>query len=264
MKRPVVLVIAGHDPSGGAGLTADQRVIEAMGGIAVSVVTALTIQSTAGVRAVHPVDPSVLAAQLDEILADCSPRAVKIGMLGGGRQVAEAARALRRHCPPNIVLDPVLASTGGAPLLDDAGLAALVADLMPLCRVITPNLHEATRLVGFTVTDIESMQRAAAALQALGVREVVVKGGHLDGEPADVAALADGSVVIIRGARVKTGHTHGTGCFLSSAIAYGLAMGLPLDQAARAARTLLVKSLEKPVVIGRGRGYPGVLAGKHE
>ena len=173
----VALTIAGSDPSGGAGIQADLRTFAALGVVGVSAITALTVQNSLGVESVHPVPADVLAAQLDAIFSDIQVNAVKIGMLGGADQVRAVAAALRKYSPPNIVLDPVLASTGGVPLLDDAGRHALLTELMPLCDLITPNLDEAHVLTGSKVDNLDAMQAAGEKMLEAGARAVLVKGG---------------------------------------------------------------------------------------
>ncbi len=236
----VALTIAGSDPSGGAGIQADLRTFAALGVIGVSVITALTVQNSLGVQGVHPVPADVLAAQLEAILSDTKVQAVKIGMLGGADQVRAVAAALRKHAPPNVVLDPVLASTGGVPLLDEEGRATLLTELMPLCDLVTPNMDE------------------AKALGVMNARAVLVKGGHLSGEPVDRLTLPGGSIREFGGYRIGTEHTHGTGCLLSSLIAVLLARGSSLFDAIAESKNMLTASLREPTVIGRGRGYPQV------
>lgn len=251
MTPPSVLTIAGSDPSGGAGIQADLRVFAALGVAGLSAVTALTVQNSRGVLSVHPVAPDILAAQLDAVLTDSRPSAVKIGMLGGAAQVSVVADALRRFRPPHVVLDPVLASTGGVPLLDDAGRRLLLSDLLPLCELVTPNVNEAEAL-----TD----------LWESGAGAILVKGGHRDGPPTDVLTTADGTRTEFSGQRIETPHTHGTGCVLSAAIAANLALGWDLTEAVRQAKRLLTDGLRAPVVIGAERGYPGIgpwEAGRH-
>jgi len=262
-----VLTIAGSDPSGGAGIQADQRVIEAYGQAALSVTTALTAQNTLGVDAVYPVDADILRHQLRTLLDDIRPDAVKIGMLGSSAQVDAVADILAEFALDNIVLDPVLASTAGVPLLDDAGIDVLLRRLMPLATVITPNLHEAERLSGAT------SDQAAANLLSMGARAVLLKGGHRQGDPIDVLttpgamprvldghddARPDVSTRAFPGHRVDTPHTHGTGCFLASAIAAGLAFGLSLEDAIDGAKATLKSGLGLPVIMGQGRGYPSI------
>ncbi len=240
-RRPLVLTIAGSDPGGGAGVQADLRTFAALGVIGVSVVSALTVQNSHGVQAVHPVDAEVVAAQLETILADARPQAVKIGMLGGAAQVHAVAGILRRTRQANIVLDPVLASTQGVPLLDEAGRALLLSELAPLCAVVTPNQNEWRALPGLEKVPI------------------LIKGGHLSGDPVDVLLTPDGETRF-PGPRVDTPHTHGTGCLLSSAIAAFLAHGLFLPQAVETAKGIVTLALQSPTVAGSGRGYPDALA----
>ena len=258
MKRPVVLTIAGHDPSGGAGVTADQRVIESLGCVAVTLVTALTVQNTSGVQAIEGTPREVLTWQLDALFSDCEIAALKIGMLERASQIRVVARALRRHKACNIVLDPVLASTGGVKFLGDLGIDALLDDIVPQCGVITPNLDEASRLTGLEVRDINSMCEAGRILLRRGARCVVIKGGHLSGDPADVVLVDGAEPVVLSAPRISTPHTHGTGCFLSSAIAAHLALGKSVLDAIILSRDALRSALGSPIVIGRGRGYPGV------
>lgn len=238
MTRPVVMTIAGSDPSGGAGVQADLRTFAAWNVTGVSVVTALTVQNTQGVEASYLLEADVIGAQLEAILRETKPQAVKIGMLGGARQVRVVADALRWYETPNVVLDPVLASTGGVPLLDEEGRAALIEELAPLCRVVMPNQDEWRLLPG------------------LGVRDVLLKGGHLEGQPVDTLIYAAGGSREFAGERINTPHTHGTGCFLSSAVAAGLAMGLALEEAIGEAKRRLTEALRHPVCVGDGRGYP--------
>lgn len=256
----VALTIAGSDPSGGAGIQADLRTFAALGVVGVSVITALTVQNSLGVQSVHPISADVLAAQLEAILSDTPVQAVKIGMLGGADQVRAVAVALRKYNPPNIVLDPVLASTGGVPLLDEKGREALLTELMPLCHLITPNLREAEVLTGLTVSDLNTAQAVGEQLIQHGAKAVLVKGGHFPDEPNDLLVDMEGHTQIYADRRVDTLHTHGTGCFLSSAIAAHLAKHFSLDQAVGRSKNLLTRLLLSPVTTGVGRGYPDAFA----
>ena len=254
---PVALTIAGSDPSGGAGIQSDLRTFAALGVVGLSVITALTVQNSRGVQSVHPVAPDLLAAQLNAILEDTRPDAVKIGMLGGAAQVRVVADALRRFRPPHVVLDPVLASTGGVPLLDEEGRQLLMTELLPLCDLVTPNLDEASILTGQQVDDSRTMVTTGKRLLAAGAKAVLIKGGHLADAPVDYLILPEKSTSY-HSRRVTTLDTHGTGCFLSSAIAGYLARGIDLDSAISAAKALLTGALEAPVVVGQGRGYPSL------
>jgi hydroxymethylpyrimidine kinase/phosphomethylpyrimidine kinase/thiamine-phosphate diphosphorylase len=254
------LTVAGSDPSGGAGVQADLRTFEALGVAGLSAITALTVQSSQGVAAVHPVPAEALFDQIAAILDDCPAGAVKIGMLGGKAQVDAVAEALGRFRPPNVVLDPVLASTGGVPLLDDAGRAVLLDKLVPLCDLVTPNLDECRELTGVGVCDAASAAEAGKRLQGAGARCVLVKGGHLAQEPTDFLIDADGTCHVLTAFRIDTPHTHGTGCFLSSAIAAHLARGWGLRDAVTRSKEQLSRALAHPIIVGRGRGYPSILA----
>jgi hydroxymethylpyrimidine kinase/phosphomethylpyrimidine kinase/thiamine-phosphate diphosphorylase len=254
------LTVAGSDPSGGAGVQADLRVFATLNVVGLSAISAITAQNSQGVRAVYPVPAEQLAAQLEAILSDTPVRAVKIGMLGDRAQVEATAAALRRFRPPNVVLDPVLASTGGVPLLTADGREALLDALLPLCDVVTPNLQELGALAGRPVPE-EDAAAAAGELLRRGIRAVLAKGGHRQGPPIDTLFVPAASPVEFPGERVATMHTHGTGCLLSAAVAAHLARGEALVEAIRQAKELLGRALRHPVAIGRGRGYPDVSAG---
>ncbi len=262
--KPSALTIAGFDPSGGAGIQADLHVFSALGVAGFSVSTALTVQNSRGVQAVHPVDAKIIGAQMEALFSDAPIGAVKIGMLAGAAQVREVVRSLERFRPPHVVLDPVLASTGGFPLLDAPGRNALLRELLPLCGLITPNLPEAAALTGFEVGGEAAMGAAGKELLRLGARAVLIKGGHLSGRPTDVLFQSGVAPVVYAGARVATPHSHGTGCLLSSATASGLALGLHLEESIRRAKKLVGRALESPVVAGRGRGYPVVAPAAEE
>lgn len=256
-----VLTIAGSDPSGGAGIQADLRVFAALGVAGWSAVTALTVQNSQGVRSAHPVSADLLAAQIEAALSDANElRAVKIGMLGGTPQVRVVAEMLRRFRPPNVVLDPVLASTGGVPLLDDDGRQALVSELLPLCDLVTPNLDELSRLADAPTDDEREQRKAGEALLDRGARAVLIKGGHRAGSPDDLLILRARLYRDFVGERIKTPHTHGTGCFLASAIAAYRARGFSLEPAIDAAKRLLTGALRLPITAGKGRGHPDALA----
>ncbi|HEY3331083.1 MAG TPA: bifunctional hydroxymethylpyrimidine kinase/phosphomethylpyrimidine kinase [Capsulimonadaceae bacterium] len=253
---PVTLTIAGFDPSGGAGVSADLRVIDSLGGNGVSAITALTVQNTRGVLAVHPVDPAILKAQLEALFDDIPIAAVKIGMLAGLPQLQVVLAILRRFMPANIVVDPVIASTGGVPLFDHAAIRTFVVELLPLCHMVTPNLAEAAIMTGVAVHDPGSMAKAGRRLVDGGARNALVKGGHLTEEATDVLVTSDGAAHEFALPRIDTAHSHGTGCFLSSAIAANLANGLRVEEAVKAAKRKLHDALQAPVSLGTGSGYP--------
>lgn len=258
MKK--AFTIAGSDPSGGAGVQADLRVFASMGVAGLSAITALTVQNSRGVKSVYPVPPQTLAEQIEAVLEDGVTDAVKIGMLGTAEHVRVVSDKLRKYRLPNVVLDPVSASSGGFPLLEEEGIALLRSLLFPLCRLITPNLPEAERLSDVRINSEEDACRAAAVLLEQGAKAVLVKGGHLSGDPADVLIEGGSSPVCFRHPRIETPHTHGTGCFLSSAIAAHLALNASMEEAVRDSVERLQRGLQRPVVTGEGRGYPDSLA----
>jgi hydroxymethylpyrimidine kinase/phosphomethylpyrimidine kinase len=249
-----ILLVSGLDPSGGAGLLADARVVERHGLRPVGVATALTEQTTAGVRAANPVSAELVGAQLTALLSDLEVAAVKIGMLGSAAIAAEVARALALTRAP-VVWDPVLRPTAGNVPLYDGDPAAALALLADHLAVVTPNLAEAALLTGRPVDDVTTVRRAAAELAAR-VGAALVKGGHLVGPPVDVLA-SGGRIVELAGARIAGGEVHGTGCALSTALACGLARGEALEDAAARAVGFVRDRLAAPVAAGRG--LPSVL-----
>jgi hydroxymethylpyrimidine kinase / phosphomethylpyrimidine kinase / thiamine-phosphate diphosphorylase len=250
------LTIAGSDPSGGAGIQSDLRAFLSIGVAGLSALSAITVQNSSGVSAVHPVDASILSAQLSAILNDTEPDAVKVGMLGSADQVTAIASAIERRNLRNVVLDPVLASTGGVPFLDTAGRYLLLTTLFPICDLVTPNLAEASAITGLVVDSQESMLHAGNQLLAVGCKAVLMKGGHLNGSPTDMLIRRDHPPMEFHAFRVETEHTHGTGCLLSSAIAAYLALGDDLPSAIMHAKQVLTAALKTPIVVGKDRGYP--------
>jgi hydroxymethylpyrimidine/phosphomethylpyrimidine kinase len=247
----VVLTIAGSDPTGGAGVQADLKTFERLGVTGAAVVTAVTVQTATDVIAVNPLAPATVAAQLEAVLATLTPRVVKCGLLASRANVLVVARALRRLRVP-LVLDPVTAASGGAPLGERALLAQLVRRLFPLATVVTVNLGEAEAIVRRPVRDETDMLRAASAIVGLGPGAVVVKGGHLDGPPVDVVATPR-RVWRARAPRLPHG-MHGTGCAFASAVAAGLAHGRPLERVVSDARRH-VRALIRNAVRTRDGGW---------
>ena len=247
-----VLIIAGADPSAGAGLQQDLKVTTLLGAYGLTVVTALTVQNSRGVTAVHPVAPEVVAAQLEAVLSDFPVAAVKVGMLATAALVHTVAERLKGLDAP-LVLDPVLAAGGGFPLLTADGIARLTAELFPLTDLLTPNAPEAARLAGIEVRTPEDLAEAARRLQAMGPRWVLAKGGHLPGEPVDV--LTDGNnLYSLPGVRLAAPNHHGSGCLLASAAAAGLAQGASVPEAVNRARDLTAQALKYGLPLGRGAG----------
>jgi hydroxymethylpyrimidine/phosphomethylpyrimidine kinase len=251
--RGRVLVVAGSDSGGGAGIQADIKTISALGGYAATAITALTAQNTTGVYDVLPVTPAFIARQIEVVLGDIGADAIKTGMLGDAASVEAIASAVA-NCPVPLVLDPVMQAKGGARLLTEQGIGALKRGLIPLAAVITPNLPEAELLAGMAIPDRQAMYHAASALLSLGARAVLLKGGHLPGDTVvDVLATPDG-VEEFAEARIVSRHTHGTGCTLASAIATGLAQGMPLREAVLRARSYVRAAIATAPGFGAGHG----------
>jgi len=251
--RGRVLVVAGSDSGGGAGIQADIKAITAMGAYAATAITALTAQDTEGVRAVHPVPLDFVALQirmsLDDIGADC----LKTGMLADAPTIEAVCDALAGSGLP-LVADPVMVATSGARLLDPSAVETLKRRLLPLATLLTPNLPEAEVLSGMAIPDAEAMTRAAELMLTLGVPAVLLKGGHLPGPVLrDVLATEDG-VEVFESPRIDTRHTHGTGCTLASAIAAGIAQGMPLRDAVARARAYVAAAIRAAPGLGRGHG----------
>jgi hydroxymethylpyrimidine/phosphomethylpyrimidine kinase len=256
LKPPVVLTIAGFDPSSGAGITADIKTIAAHGCYGVACITALTVQSTAGVRRVEPVDPGLVTETLVELTADVEIAAVHIGMLGSAKVVRAVADFLAAHKMPNLVLDPILKSSSGSDLLDAAGARSLVEKLIPLATVVTPNIDEASALTGLPVTDPEQMRAAARKLHEMGASAVVVTGGHLE-KAIDLLSFTGARGIeqeLFKSARLKSNSTHGTGCAFSTAVACHLAMGRGLPEAVLLAKAYVAAAIGNAHPLGRGIG----------
>jgi hydroxymethylpyrimidine/phosphomethylpyrimidine kinase len=250
---PIVLVIAGFDPSGGAGIAADLKTISAHNLYGVAAMTALTVQSTKGVLSVHPIPSATLRAQLDALVADVKPVAIKIGMLANRGNAQVVAEFLDAHKFTNIVLDPVIKpSSGGIDLLDAGGVKFLTEELLKRANLVTPNIAEAALLSGLPIKDLAGMEAAARKIVEGGAKAVIVKGGHME-KPVDV--LFDGTEMFTFGGdQVKTLNTHGSGCTFASAIASQLATGRPLREAVLLAKTYVQKAIEHGYAIGKGAG----------
>lgn len=249
----VALTIAGSDSGGGAGIQADLRTFAAHLVHGTSAVTAVTAQNSVGVTGWAPVEPGLVAAQIEAVATDMSVGATKTGMLGTAAVVEVVADAARRLRLGPLVVDPVMVAKSGDRLIDPAAQAAYVAQLFPLATLVTPNLLEAAALAGRRVDDLASMREAARALHGMGAAAVLVKGGALPGETVDV--LFDGRTLVeIPGPRVDTRNVHGTGCTLSAAICARLALGAPLEEAVRGAKDYLVEGLRRSYNVGKGRG----------
>ncbi|HET9784871.1 MAG TPA: bifunctional hydroxymethylpyrimidine kinase/phosphomethylpyrimidine kinase [Terriglobales bacterium] len=248
-----MLSIAGLDPTGGAGILADMKTFAANQVYGMACVAALTVQNSQGAHSYMAVAPEFLEKQLESLLTDLPPRAVKLGMLGSAATVEVVARQLEKHRAPWVVLDPVWKATSGAPLMDAGGWQALRERLLPLVSVVTPNVEEAAELAGQPAsTQMADLEQAAMAIRALGPRYVVITGGHLE-RPTDL--LFDGEKFItMAGDRVRTPNTHGTGCTFSAALAANLANGKQMQDAVVLAKAYLTAALKQAYAIGAGPG----------
>lgn len=250
-----VLVIAGSDSGGGAGIQADIKAITAMDAFAMTAITALTAQNTLGVHGVMPVPVEFIRQQIEVVMQDLGADVIKIGMLGDSatiHAVAAALRDLARDVP--VVLDPVMVAKGGHPLLAQQAVETLRTDLLPRAAVVTPNLPEAEALTGQPVGSVSEMLTAAAALHALGVPAVLLKGGHLESDMITDLLATDEGIEAFTASRIETRHTHGTGCTLASALAAGLAQGLSLQDAVIRARAYVRSAMEHAPGLGQGHG----------
>jgi hydroxymethylpyrimidine/phosphomethylpyrimidine kinase len=247
------LTIAGSDSGGGAGIQADLKTFSALGVFGMSALTAITAQNTVGVTAVFELPPEIVAAQIDAVVSDIGVDAAKTGMIANAEIIRVVAAKVREHGISKLVVDPVMVATSGDRLLREEAVEALRSDLLPLATVVTPNLPETGVLIGREVSTLDQMRDAARAILDLGVKSVLVKGGHLDGDAVDV--FFDGDQFLeLRARRINTTSTHGTGCTLASAIASLLAKETPLEQAIREAKSYVTAAIEHAYPIGRGHG----------
>jgi hydroxymethylpyrimidine/phosphomethylpyrimidine kinase len=250
-----LLIIAGSDSSGGAGIQADIKTAATFGVYAMTAITAVTVQDTKSVRVIHAVPPAIVRDQILACLADIGADAIKIGMLGSAtvvKAVADTLKKKARDIP--IVLDPVMASTSGKPFLDSRAIAVLKSQLLPLATLVTPNIPEAKQLAGMRSTKRRDAETAGRALMAQGAKAALIKGGHSTTATIDDVLVWKGGVEVYAFPRVKTCHTHGTGCTLSTAIACGLAQGLSLPLAVSRAREYVQAAIETAPGLGKGHG----------
>ncbi|HXW91223.1 MAG TPA: bifunctional hydroxymethylpyrimidine kinase/phosphomethylpyrimidine kinase [Terriglobales bacterium] len=253
---PIVLTVAGFDPSSGAGVTADIKTIAAHGCYGVSCITALTVQSTAGVRRVAPIAPELVTATLRELVSDVPIAAIHIGMLGGGQVVKAVAEFLEEQMAKNVVLDPILKSSSGADLLDAQGARLLAGRLLALATVVTPNLEEASALTGLAVRNLDEMRAAAHKLHALGAPAVVITGGHLE-KAIDLLSITGQRGVdqeVFQSQRLRSNSTHGTGCAFATSMACHLALGRGLAEGVLLAKAYVAASISHAHPLGRGIG----------
>ena len=253
---PVVLSIAGYDPSSGAGITADIKTIAAHHCFGITCATAMTVQSTRGVKRVQPLAGAMVSATLAELASDFDPAAIRIGMLGSGEVAEAVANFLAKAGATKVVLDPILRSSSGVELLDHQGLEVLRSRLLPLATVVTPNLDEAAALTGLAISDAGGMKAAAERLHELGAANVVITGGHLP-QPMDLLSCRSGNGIMqqeFRGERIQSRATHGTGCAFATALACNLALGSALPEAVGRAGEYVRAAIRHAYPVGKGRG----------
>lgn len=249
---PIALTIAGSDPSGGAGIQADLKTFHQYGVYGEAVITLLTVQNTVRVSRVEVMTPELVREQLEAVLEDMPPAAAKTGALGSAEMVIAVAQAARGFGFP-LVVDPVMVSKHGLPLLPDSAVAAIRDQLAPCAALITPNTPEAEALTGSRIRNLDDMRRAACLIREMGARAVLIKGGHLDGDATDI--LWDGTEWREFAApRLETRHTHGTGCTYSAAITAGLALGMTLAAAVEGAKYFIQEAIRTNPGLGRGSG----------
>jgi hydroxymethylpyrimidine/phosphomethylpyrimidine kinase len=259
MKPVRVLTIAGSDSGGGAGIQADLKTITVLGAFGTSVITALTAQNTLGVQGIHDVPPAFVAAQFDAVATDIGIDAAKTGMLATSETIRVVAGKIRQYGIAKLVVDPVMVAKGGTSLIREEAKQTLIAELVPLAFLLTPNIPEGEVLAGMPIATLADMQMAARIIRGMGARYVVVKGGHLAGDAVDL--LYDGKgFQEFRAPRIVTADTHGTGCTYSAAIATGLAFGLDVAGAVAQAKTYITEAVRQAWRVGGGHGPTNHLA----
>ncbi len=255
MTKPVALTIAGSDSGGGAGIQADIKAMEANGVFATSALAAVTAQNTETVAAAQDLSPSLVADQIDAVATDLDIRAAKTGMLSAPEIIEVVADRVTAHALTPFVVDPVMISKTGFKLLQDEAIDTLIADLLPLATIVTPNVHEAEHLTGLEIETVDDLAAAGEALLERGPEAVLVKGGHLADEDEAIDVLVDGtSTRSVRADRIQTPHTHGTGCTYASAIAAQLARGYGLTDAVTRAKAYVTGAIRHALPLGHGRG----------
>ncbi len=250
-----VLIVAGSDSGGGAGIQADIKAVTMLDAFAATAITALTAQNTEGVHGVLPIEPGFIRRQMEVVLDDIGADAIKTGMLHDAAVIDTVAAVLAERAPETpLVLDPVMIAKGGAPLIQPQAIFALKTRLLPRAAVLTPNLPEAEILCGWPIADVAAMREAARALLALGCGAVLLKGGHLDGDLVHDVLATEAGFEEWTSPRIATQHTHGTGCTLASAIAAGLAQGMTVAAAVGRARDYVQRAIASAPGLGRGHG----------
>ena len=250
-----VLIVAGSDSGGGAGIQADIKAVSALDAYAATAIAALTAQNTTGVYGVVPVDPAFVALQMKLVLEDIGADAIKIGMLANAPVIEAVAEEYERGAPGvPLIVDPVMVAKSGHFLLEQEAVKTLVDRMLPLATVVTPNLPEAEALTGMEVRTLDDMRQAAERIRAFGPKAVLLKGGHLEGDQISDLLLTEEGETIFESSRIHTAHTHGTGCTLASALAAGVAQGLPIKDAVARAHAYVEKAILTAPNLGKGHG----------
>ena len=249
---PIALTVAGSDPSGGAGIQADLKTFHQFGVYGEAAITLLTVQNTKGVSRVQVMEPQLVTEQLEAVLFDVTPHAAKTGALGSSEVVKAVSRVMAKWDFP-LVVDPVMISKHGAPLLPEDAVKMICDELVPCATLITPNVPEAEALCSLTIRGIKDMKLAAAILRGMGAKAVLIKGGHLEGDAIDLL-YTDEAFYQFPGQRIDTKHTHGTGCTFSAAITASLACGLSMVDAVRRAKRFIQEAIRTNPGLGSGTG----------
>jgi hydroxymethylpyrimidine/phosphomethylpyrimidine kinase len=248
-----VLIIAGSDSSGGAGIQADIKACAAFGAYSMTAITAITAQNTVGVHRVDLVDPDMVTAQIKACVDDIGVDVIKIGMLGS-EAIIRAVHAAIEPLDALVVLDPVMVATSGDRLLDEGAVTLMKELMVPISDLITPNVPEAEILTGMSITDTDEMSRAGEALLEMGAYSALMKGGHLDMKSVVDILISDDGAAVMTGPRIRSRHTHGTGCTLASAAAAALALGAPMEEAVSSARDYVFEAIRTAPKLGKGHG----------
>ena len=254
IPRSKILIIAGSDSSGGAGIQADIKTVTALGSYAMTAVTAITAQNTTGVNSVVSIHPKEVEKQILFTCKDIKPEAIKIGMLHSSEVIISVIKALRKVKTKKIILDPVMVAKGGFKLINDKAIKTLREKLIRKAYLLTPNIPEAEVLAGIEITSVDDMRRAGECLLRMGARSVLIKGGHLTDDTLTDILLTQSEEKFYSSPRLKTVHTHGTGCTLASAVAAGIAQGLELQIATDRARKYVFEAIRSAPGLGAGHG----------
>lgn len=250
---PRVLIIAGSDSSGGAGIQADIKTCAAFGAYAATAITAVTAQNTLGVQMVETLSPKIVRAQIRSVLDDIGADVIKIGMLAN-KDIIEAVYEEIKEESAFVILDPVMVATSGDKLLDDDAISVLIEKLLPVCDLVTPNVPEAEILTGLKLDDVDDFAKAGEKLLEMGVYAALMKGGHLKGKTIVDILISEDENAVMTAPRIHSRHTHGTGCTLASAIAACMALGAPLDEAVNSAREFVYEAIKSAPKLGAGNG----------